>query len=74
MVDLRLEGGAVAGVVLADGHGTVIGARVVLTAGTFLNGVIHIGDQRHAGRPDGRCAVGAAGERSWRSLACRSGG
>ncbi len=42
--------GVIAGVVLADG--AEIGARsVVLTAGTFLNGVIHIGDERHeAGR------------------------
>ena len=40
--------GGVAGVVLADG--AELRARaVVLTAGTFLNGVIHIGDERHQG-------------------------
>ena len=40
--------GTIAGVVLADG--SEIHARsVVLTAGTFLNGVIHIGDARHEG-------------------------
>jgi tRNA uridine 5-carboxymethylaminomethyl modification enzyme len=41
-------GGGVSGVELADG--TRLSARtVVLTAGTFLNGLIHIGDQRHEG-------------------------
>lgn len=45
---LRLVGGAVAGVVLASGVELASG-RVVLTAGTFLNGVIHIGDRRMAG-------------------------
>ena len=45
---LRLVGGAVAGVVLASGVEFASG-RVVLTAGTFLNGVIHIGDRRMSG-------------------------
>lgn len=46
--DFRMEGNTVAGVVLADG--TEISARaVVLTTGTFLRGVIHIGDQSHPG-------------------------
>jgi len=45
---LRLVGGAVAGVVLASGAELSSG-RVVLTAGTFLNGVIHIGDRRMSG-------------------------
>ncbi|WP_128516341.1 tRNA uridine-5-carboxymethylaminomethyl(34) synthesis enzyme MnmG [Tabrizicola thermarum] len=45
---LRLSGGAVAGVVLASGVELSSG-HVVLTAGTFLNGVIHIGDRRMAG-------------------------
>jgi tRNA uridine 5-carboxymethylaminomethyl modification enzyme len=45
---LRLAGGAVAGVVLASGA-DVSADRVVLTAGTFLNGVIHIGDRRMSG-------------------------
>ncbi len=45
---LRLAGGAVAGVVLASGVELASG-RVVLTAGTFLNGVIHIGDRRMSG-------------------------
>ena len=45
---LRLARGAVAGVVLATGVELSSG-RVVLTAGTFLNGVIHIGDRRMSG-------------------------
>ena len=45
---LRLVGGAVSGVVVASGVELASG-RVVLTAGTFLNGVIHIGDQRMSG-------------------------
>ncbi len=45
---LVLEAGRIAGVSLADG--LVLSARcVVLTAGTFLNGVIHIGERRMAG-------------------------
>ncbi len=49
-VDLIQDGGAVAGVLLGDG--TILGGRaVILTAGTFLRGVIHIGDQS---RPGGR--------------------
>ncbi|MES2333664.1 MAG: tRNA uridine-5-carboxymethylaminomethyl(34) synthesis enzyme MnmG [Pseudomonadota bacterium] len=45
---LRMAGGAVAGVVLASGV-ALSSERVVLTAGTFLNGVIHIGDRRMSG-------------------------
>lgn len=45
---LRMAGGAVAGVVLASGV-ELLSCRVVLTAGTFLNGVIHIGDRRMSG-------------------------
>ena len=47
---LLVDGTRVTGVTLADGA-TVQAASVVLTAGTFLNGIIHIGDQR---RPGGR--------------------
>lgn len=45
---LRMAGGAVSGVVLASGVELASG-RIVLTAGTFLNGVIHIGDRRMSG-------------------------
>ena len=42
------QGGAISGVTLADGSGVACRA-VVLTAGTFLNGVIHIGTERRGG-------------------------
>ena len=45
---LKLEGGKVAGVVLASGV-ELSSSQVVLTAGTFLNGIIHIGDKRMSG-------------------------
>ncbi len=48
--DLVEDGGRVCGVILADGA-EVRAKSVILTAGTFLNGVIHIGDVR---RPGGR--------------------
>lgn len=50
VVDLVQHGARVTGVVLKDG--TQIAARaVILTAGTFLNGLIHIGNVK---RPGGR--------------------
>lgn len=45
---LKLESGKVAGVFLASGV-ELSSSQVVLTAGTFLNGVIHIGDKRMSG-------------------------
>ena len=48
VVDLRMEGQAVTGVVLQDGS-EICARSVILTAGTFLNGIIHIGDQRQQG-------------------------
>ncbi len=48
VADLIVEGGRVIGVVLADGSQIRSGA-VVLTTGTFLRGVIHIGDRRMPG-------------------------
>ncbi len=50
VVDFRMSRGKIAGVLLSDGS-EVAGKSVVLTTGTFLNGVIHIGDKSHsAGR------------------------
>lgn len=50
VTDLLQKDGRVNGIVLGDG--SEIGAQcVVLTAGTFLNGLIHIGDSR---KPGGR--------------------
>ena len=42
--DLILSGGKIAGLRLTDGRSVLAGA-VVLTTGTFLRGLIHIGDQ-----------------------------
>jgi tRNA uridine 5-carboxymethylaminomethyl modification enzyme len=60
VVDLALDGGRVTGVVLADGSQIGAGA-IVVTTGTFLRGMIHIGDQRiPAGRIGEAPAVGLA--------------
>jgi tRNA uridine 5-carboxymethylaminomethyl modification enzyme len=45
---LKLEGDTIHGIELADGR-VLQSSQVVLTAGTFLNGVIHIGDRRMQG-------------------------
>ncbi|WP_241565160.1 tRNA uridine-5-carboxymethylaminomethyl(34) synthesis enzyme MnmG [Paenirhodobacter populi] len=50
VADLIVTEGKVSGVVLADGSELAAGG-VVLTTGTFLNGVIHIGDRQ---KPGGR--------------------
>jgi tRNA uridine 5-carboxymethylaminomethyl modification enzyme len=59
--DLRLdEGGRVRGVILASGEDLPTGA-VVLTTGTFLRGLIHIGEEKvAAGRVDEAPSVGLA--------------
>lgn len=58
--DIVLREGAVAGVVLGDGRHLPCGA-VVLTTGTFLRGLIHIGDtQVPAGRAGEQPAIGLA--------------
>ena len=43
--DLILKNGSVAGVLTADGEEISCG-KVVLTTGTFLNGLIHIGETK----------------------------
>ncbi len=48
VIDLLLNGDTVSGVTLADGT-SFISKSVVLTSGTFLRGVIHIGDTSYAG-------------------------
>jgi tRNA uridine 5-carboxymethylaminomethyl modification enzyme len=58
--DLILDGAEIAGVRLADGREFSAGA-VVLTTGTFLRGLIHIGEQQiPAGRVGEAPAVGLA--------------
>ncbi|MET0312823.1 MAG: tRNA uridine-5-carboxymethylaminomethyl(34) synthesis enzyme MnmG, partial [Hansschlegelia sp.] len=54
--DLVVENGAVAGVALRDGR-RLSAAAVVLTTGTFLRGLIHIGDRT---TPAGRVGEGPA--------------
>jgi len=54
--DLIVEAGRVAGVVLEDGRAFRAGA-VVLTTGTFLRGMIHLGEER---TPAGRFGEGPA--------------
>ena len=48
VADLIMRAGRCEGVILGDGSEITSGA-VVLTTGTFLRGVIHIGDKRKAG-------------------------
>ena len=48
VVDFLMDGGAVSGVLLSDGT-ELSSVSVVLTTGTFLRGVIHIGDESHHG-------------------------
>jgi tRNA uridine 5-carboxymethylaminomethyl modification enzyme len=60
-VDLVLEGGSVAGVVTDQGE-TLRARAVVLTTGTFLEGLMHVGDQRRAGGRSGdRASHGLSG-------------
>jgi tRNA uridine 5-carboxymethylaminomethyl modification enzyme len=56
--DLVLQDGRVAGVILGNGR-TIICRAVVLTTGTFLRGLIHIGERKiPAGRVDEKPSIG----------------
>jgi tRNA uridine 5-carboxymethylaminomethyl modification enzyme len=46
--DLQVEDGKITGVLLGDDK-ALNAAAVVLTTGTFLNGIIHIGDEKRSG-------------------------
>ncbi|GAB5447209.1 MAG: tRNA uridine-5-carboxymethylaminomethyl(34) synthesis enzyme MnmG [Gymnodinialimonas sp.] len=48
VADLVVKSGTVAGVVMSDGQ-EIAAQAVVLTTGTFLRGVIHIGDEAKSG-------------------------
>jgi tRNA uridine 5-carboxymethylaminomethyl modification enzyme len=65
VADLAIVDGRCVGVVLADGR-NIRSASVVLTAGTFLRGVIHIGSER---RPGGRVGEAPAVQLSSRLMA-----
>src|SRR5580765_4579200 len=58
---VRLEAGRVAGLELADGRVLACGA-LVITPGTFLNGLIHIGERRLPGGRIGEHAARALSE------------
>lgn len=62
VADLAVVNGVIRGIVLEDGS-NLSATAVVLTAGTFLGGVIHIGDQKRDG--------GRIGERPSNALAKR---
>ncbi|MCA1336054.1 tRNA uridine-5-carboxymethylaminomethyl(34) synthesis enzyme MnmG [Pseudooceanicola marinus] len=62
VTDFRMEGERVAGVVLGDGSVIAAGA-VVLTTGTFLKGLIHIGDVSYGGGRMGDSAADRLGDR-----------
>jgi tRNA uridine 5-carboxymethylaminomethyl modification enzyme len=64
VVDLIQEAQTVTGVILSEGS-EITARAIVLTAGTFLNGVIHVGDNQTAG--------GRVGERPSIRLADRLG-
>ncbi|MEM6486703.1 MAG: tRNA uridine-5-carboxymethylaminomethyl(34) synthesis enzyme MnmG [Pseudomonadota bacterium] len=55
VIDLAVEGGRVVGV--ETDAGRIDAAAVVLTTGTFLGGVVHIGHQRHAAGRMGEAAA-----------------
>lgn len=62
VVDLQVKHNVVAGVILVDGS-EVAATSVVLTTGTFLRGVIHIGDQCYPGGRIGDSAATLLAER-----------
>jgi tRNA uridine 5-carboxymethylaminomethyl modification enzyme len=58
VVDLLFSGGRVTGVVTEHGDRIAAGA-VIVTTGTFLNGLLHVGDRQvSGGRAGDRAAVG----------------
>ena len=62
VTELIIDGTKVTGIVLADGS-TLRGGAVVLTSGTFLRGVIHIGeDTRRGGRMGDRDSLRLASQ------------
>jgi tRNA uridine 5-carboxymethylaminomethyl modification enzyme len=56
VVDLQLDDGVLRGVALADGR-LLAGRAIVLTTGTFLRGVIHVGHDTKSGGRIGEAAA-----------------
>ena len=71
VASLLMQSGKLSGVVTTDGM-TVRGRAVVLTAGTFLNGTIHIGKTRFQGGRMGESAATALGA-ALRDMGFRAG-
>ncbi|MGF7158585.1 tRNA uridine 5-carboxymethylaminomethyl modification enzyme [Rhodoligotrophos appendicifer] len=66
VADLRMTGDLVTGVILEDGR-QIAAKAVVLTTGTFLRGVIHIGEQRVPAGRVGEAPAALLGERLYAS-------
>ena len=62
VADFMQDGDRVTGVILADGS-RVTAAAVILTTGTFLRGIIHIGDEQRSGGRMGDSAAIPLAER-----------
>jgi tRNA uridine 5-carboxymethylaminomethyl modification enzyme len=61
VIDLVIDGGVCGGVLLRDGR-TVGAKAVVVTTGTFLNGLIHCGEQQYTAGRSGEPASVLLGE------------
>ncbi len=61
VAEILIEDGRAVGVQLRDGREVRCGA-VVVTTGTFLNGLAHVGDQRYACGRNGEAAANLLGE------------
>lgn len=62
VIDIKEDGMRISGVVLSSGE-QVSAKAVIITAGTFLNGIIHIGDVKHSGGRMGDAASTRLGNR-----------
>ncbi len=61
VTEILFEGTRAAGIALMDGR-RVAARTIVLTTGTFLNGLIHIGDKQFAAGRNGEAAANALGD------------
>jgi tRNA uridine 5-carboxymethylaminomethyl modification enzyme len=61
VAELWIESGRIAGVLLRDGR-RIVSPAVVITTGTFLNGLAHVGEQRYACGRNGEAAANLLGD------------